>query len=185
LDIGAGDGRWGIEAARHIGDAVIVGVERRSEEAKPEYFNYWYNQDFIKWQPSFNHTKFGLGFHLILSNPPFKIAEEIIRHAWPMLANRGTMIMLLPLNFMASAGRHSGLWSELPPVEVAVVSRRASFYGGGTDSREYAIYVWKKGANGESLGVARQWKTSLILHKRETDTGQDVRPGSVEQLTIF
>lgn len=156
LDIGSDDGRWGIEAQRQTGGARLVGVEIRPLDPPPG-FSEWHTADFLKWEP-------GGQFDLIVSNPPYYIAEKIIRRAWEMLTYYGEMIMLLPLRFQAGIGRARGLWQDCPLHTVGVVSPRPSFYGGGTNGTDYGIFYWHKGPG---AGKPGQWDTVLISHKKE------------------
>jgi hypothetical protein len=160
LDIGAGDGRWGAVAATECGASLVTGVEIQNLP-QPEAFSLWYpNQDFMAWNTT-------LMFDLIVSNPPYFIAEEIIRKAWDLLAYGGTMMMLLRLAFQSGVGRYNGLWSEIYPETVAVCSRRPSFYGGKTNGTDYGVFIWHKGLDGRPVGKPRSWKTELLLHERD------------------
>lgn len=153
LDIGAGDGRWGIEAQRLTGAAQLTGVDIRTLP-KPGEFTEWYTTDFLKWQSA------GC-YDLIVSNPPYYLAESIIRRAWGMLADGGTMIMLLRLAFQAGVSRYTGLWCDCPLTAVGVCSRRPSFYGNGTNGTDYGVFHWIKGE-----GTPGRWETILINHER-------------------
>lgn len=160
LDIGAYDGRWGIIAAEKTGAVIVAGVEIM-DMPKPDGYTHWAaNQDYLEWEAPF-------GFNLIVSNPPYNIAERIIRKAWSELLPGGTMIMLLRLAFQASVMRYHGLWSEIFPHTVAVCSRRPSFYGGGTNGTDYGIYVWKKYSDGVPVGSPRAWDVELLLYERD------------------
>ena len=88
-------------------------------------------KDFFEWTE---------GTDLILTNPPFSIAQEFIDHA---ITYSNTCIMLLRINFLGSIKRYSW-WKEAPPTALHVLSKRPSFTGKGTDATEYAWYVWDK-----------------------------------------
>ena len=85
------------------------------------------------------------GFHpaavsAVITNPPFSLAEEFIRHSrtsFPL----ADLVFLLRLNFLGSAGRLA-LWRHLGAPDVFVLPNRPSFTGGKTDSCEYAWFVW-------------------------------------------
>jgi len=158
LDIGAGDGRWGAYAKQYTDCRSLVGVERRDVPPPSKDFYLWYNQtDFLE----FNTSPL-LSFDFIVSNPPYYIAEPIIKHAWTMLADRGTMIMLLRLSFQAGVKRYKSFWNKYPPTTVGVLARRPSFYGGGTNATDYGLFHWIKGQ-----GTPGQWPTILINYERE------------------
>lgn len=155
LDIGPGDGRWGQLARLRTGGAALVGVDLRPL-ARPAGFTAWHTADFMTWPGPAE------SFDLIVSNPPYHIAEKIIRRAWGMLADGGTMIMLLRLAFQAGTGRAGGLWQDCPLTSVGVCSRRPSFYDGGTNGTDYGVFCWVKGK-----GTPGRWSTVLINYERD------------------
>lgn len=77
-------------------------------------------------------------YDLIFTNPPFSIAQEFIEKALGMAP---TVIMLLRINFLSSLKRQP-FWLMYPPDGMIVLSKRPSFTGTGTDSQEYAWFVW-------------------------------------------
>lgn len=88
-------------------------------------------KDFFDWNDSTD---------LILSNPPFSLAKEFIEHS---VSNSETVMMLLRLNFLGSKARHNW-WNINKPTSLYILSQRPSFTGEGTDSTEYAWFVWDK-----------------------------------------
>ena len=84
-------------------------------------------------------------YDVIITNPPFNIAFDIIKKALDDVREGGKVIMLLRLNFLGSKERNEWLLNN-PPSEIWVHAKRMSFVKGkGTDSIEYAHYVWVKG----------------------------------------
>lgn len=77
----------------------------------------------------------------IITNPPFSLAQEFIEKSLK-IAQKG-VIMLLRLNFLGSQKRHD-FWVKNPPSKIMVLSKRPSFTGHGTDSQEYAWFIWDK-----------------------------------------
>lgn len=164
LDIGAGDGRWGKVLHETQPMAHLTGVEL--EDQPDPGFDSWYGKtDFLEWGEK-STNQMTDGFDLIVSNPPYFIAEPIIRVAWELLVPGGQMIMLLRLAFQASIGRYENLWNDIWPEEVAVCSRRPSFYGGGTNGTDYGLFFWEKDDWGNPVGAPRMWITSLINYDR-------------------
>lgn len=167
LDIGAGDGRWGAMARDWVTSAagehpVVYGVELQ-DQPQPYGFAYWAaNTNFLDWQAPTQ-------FDLIVSNPPYSLAEKMIRRAWTMLAPDGLMIMLLRQAFQSGMRRYNGLWNEIYPFAVPTLSRRPSFYCGGTNATDYSLFAWQKGYDGKPVGTPRQWNTFLIAYDREKD----------------
>jgi SAM-dependent methyltransferase len=160
LDIGAGDGRWGKIWGERTEAKIIAGVEIQ-DKPRPTLYTHWYdNQDFMTWETD-------LTFDLIVSNPPYFIAEPIIRKAWSLLRPEGRMVFLLRLAFLAGVGRYNGLWNDLYPNEVAVMSRRPSFYGGGTNGTDFGLFVWDKNRDGSPVGMPQEFFGRMINYERE------------------
>lgn len=79
-------------------------------------------------------------YKVVITNPPYSLAEEFIRHALKIPSNP-SVVMLLRLNFLASESRYP-LFKEYPP-DVYVLPNRPCFTGDGkTDATEYAWFVW-------------------------------------------
>jgi hypothetical protein len=85
-------------------------------------------------------------FDVIITNPPFNIAKEIIEKSINDIKTGGFVIMLLRLNFFGSKKRKS-FWENNMPILTFVHRDRISFTNGQTDSIEYMHCVWKKGVN--------------------------------------
>lgn len=84
-------------------------------------------------------------YDVIITNPPFNQAFDIIKKALDDVKEGGKVIMLLRLNFLGSKERNNWLLNN-PPNEIYVHAKRMSFVKGkGTDSIEYAHYIWVKG----------------------------------------
>lgn len=78
---------------------------------------------------------------LIITNPPFKLAEQFILKS---LSHSKNVIMLLRLNFLESQIRYD-FWNNNKPNHIIVLSNRPSFtQDGKTDSVGYGWYVWNK-----------------------------------------
>jgi hypothetical protein len=96
---------------------------------------------------------------LVITNPPFKLAEEFLRKTFSELNNGGTVAYLLRANFLGSLKRQA-LWETIgDPHKLNNIVPRPSFTGGGTDSCEYAWFVWDFGNRFTSLktiGTLRQ-----------------------------
>lgn len=84
---------------------------------------------------------------ITITNPPFNLAQQIIEKALTTTQKNGYVIMLLRLNFLGSKSRKP-FWDKYPAHRIYVHHKRMSFKeGGGTDSIEYAHFVWKVGEN--------------------------------------
>lgn len=76
-------------------------------------------------------------FEVMLTNPPFTLAMEFIE--WGFRA-ANIVAVLLRLNFLASVRRNE--FMRRHPPDVFVLPDRPSFTGSGTDSIEYAWFLW-------------------------------------------
>lgn len=93
----------------------------------------------------------GYGIHdIIITNPPFYLAKEIIEKALKDVNGGGYVVMLLRLNFLGSKGRKA-FFEQYPPERIYVHHKRMSFTDDGkTDSIEYMHAVWKRGYKPEA-----------------------------------
>jgi hypothetical protein len=87
----------------------------------------------------------------IVTNPPYKLAEEFVRLALRLSTHK--VAMLVRLSFLESQGRYD-LFQETPLKAVYVFSRRVSLYRGGISKKQggvvaYAWCVWQHGFRGE------------------------------------
>lgn len=82
----------------------------------------------------------GRRFDVVFGNPPFTLASEFIDES---LACSETVVMLLRLDFLASKKRNAFMQANTP--SIFVIPDWPSFDGQGTDSNEYAWFVWQKG----------------------------------------
>lgn len=83
----------------------------------------------------------GATYDVIITNPPFSLAMEFILRSLATYSR--FVVMLLRLNYLGSAKRHSFLRQCAP--DIYVLPDRPSFKGTGeTDSIEYAWFVWDK-----------------------------------------
>lgn len=101
--------------------------------------------------PAQHHTDFLSAqanpiYDIVITNPPFNIALDIIKKSLEFTVDWGYVIMLLRLNFFWSKARKS-FFDEHMPIETYVHHKRISFAKGATDSIEYAHYVFQKWFN--------------------------------------
>lgn len=97
--------------------------------------------------------------HVIITKPPFDIALKVIKKALEDVQNNGYVIMLLRLNFFGSEKRNKWLLENMPKY-CFVHSKRMSFtQNGGTDSIEYAHFIWQKGV------TSKHTETHLLKYR--------------------
>ncbi len=97
---------------------------------------------------------------LIITNPPFSHAQKIVEKALLDVAEGGLVVMLLRLNFLGTQDRKP-FFAAHNPERIYVHSSRMCFLPEGvfdpktgkmkkgTDSIEYAHFVWRKHSNPE------------------------------------
>lgn len=163
LDAGAGTGVWGQAAYAKYPAVCVDGVELGTEPVPNGYWGYRYG-DFLT-MPFYDT------YDLIVSNPPFNLAEQFIARSIELLNPGGAMVFLLPVSFLGSQGRGRGLWQRHPAYEVHICVERPSFYWsydtegnlhsmGETDAMEYAIYIWRKGYRGSPTLHWLDWSSA-------------------------
>ena len=148
IDAGAGTGVWGRVARRQWGNGVWVeGIEVDENRTRTDDYNTWQKVDFLS-----DFWPWGHKADVVMSNPPFSLAELFVRQGLDLAhPDGGRVVMLLRLAFLEGQARGKGLWRETPLEHVAVLSARPSFTGNGkTDSKTaYAIFVWRNGYAGQ------------------------------------
>ena len=150
LDVGAGNGVWGEAFAEtiHWSEKICLGGVEIDSSLVDENYDFWYSLDYL------NFGFDGDGFSLIFGNPPYSLAEEFVRHSLELCSDGGYVFFLLRLAFLESKKRHFGLFTEMHPKKVYVLSRRPSFFttkdGSKTvDALAYAMFLWQKGYEGK------------------------------------
>ena len=92
----------------------------------------------------------------IITNPPYKIADEVVSKCLSLLDNGRKCAMLLKLLFLESQ-RRKPLFEKYPPKYVYVFSKRTNCAKDGdfdkyrTSAVAYAWFVWEKGSVEETI----------------------------------
>lgn len=100
-------------------------------------------RDFFKEQRKVDH---------IITNPPYALAEQFVRHS--LSCTTGKTAMLLKLQFLEGAKRQK-MFAETPIKTVYVFSKRISMYRNGEKGNysssmiAFAWFVWEHGYVGE------------------------------------
>jgi hypothetical protein len=87
-------------------------------------------------------------YSLIISNPPFNLFENFVKKAIIELNINGYLIFLLRLNAVGGQKRQIEFWNKYKPKSIYIHSKRPCFIKGGSDSCEYAHFVWQNGFKG-------------------------------------
>jgi len=92
----------------------------------------------------------------ILTNPPYKYAEEFLKKAMSILRTGNKCIMFLKIQFLESQGRRE-LFKKYPPKYVYVNSERQMCAMNGEFEKYkatalcYCWYIWEKGFTGDTI----------------------------------
>lgn len=89
----------------------------------------------------------------IVTNPPYKYAQEFIEHALELVPDGHKVCMFLKLTFLESQRRRK-MFEKYPPKTIWVSSSRIQCGKNGIfepSAVAYAWYVWEKGYNGETI----------------------------------
>lgn len=86
-------------------------------------------------------------FDWVITNPPFRLAEDFVLKALPMA--RSGVAVLVRTVFIESVGRLQRVFSRFPPSEVAQFAERVPMVRGRLDQKAstatgYAWVVWRK-----------------------------------------
>lgn len=110
-------------------------------------FSYGYGdiRDFVE-EPYDNGS-----FDWVITNPPFRLAEEFVRIALP-IARKGVAILARTV-FLESVGRYQAIFREAPPTKFAQFVERVPMVRGRLDIKAstatgYAWLVWEKQTDG-------------------------------------
>lgn len=137
LDPCAGNGVWGRTIKKIYTEAQLYGVDIDPNLEKPPEYDFWHTGDYI------NNYMANKKFDLIISNPPFKLAEQFIMESFKHITFGGTIAFMLPLGFMGSVGRYKRLFTNKnKPNHIIVSSRRIDFTGQGSPHTDIAMYIW-------------------------------------------
>jgi hypothetical protein len=94
----------------------------------------------------------GQRYSVIMTNPPFRLAQEFIQRS--LDADCRYVVMLLRLNYIGSERRNAFMTRHAP--DLYVLPNRPSFKATGeTDSIEYAWFLWDKHNLNRSFGDYR------------------------------
>lgn len=92
----------------------------------------------------------------IVTNPPYKFAQEFVEKALSIIPEGKKVCMFLKLQFLEGKARRA-LFRATPPIRVWVSSSRlqcamnGDFDSIGGSATAYAWFVWKKGYKGETI----------------------------------
>ena len=135
------------ECACGEGHLAKVLVEKGYEVKATDLIDRGYGLggvDFLKEKETFNGD--------IITNPPYRYAQEFIEHALELVPIGSKVIMFLKVQFLEEKKRRE-LYDKYPPKRVWVSSSRLQCGKNGVFSGSmvaYAWYVWEKGYQGST-----------------------------------
>jgi hypothetical protein len=104
---------------------------------------------FAERKESFLTMDIPIKFDLVMSNPPFRFAQEFVNKSLSVVREGGFVVMLLRLNFFGAKKRFQW-WKSNMPIACYVHNDRMSFTDNKkTDSIEYMHCVWQKGVTAQ------------------------------------
>ena len=130
--------------------------------------------DFRAWQPSRREP-----FDFCPGNPPFSIAEGIVRHALKLSEQ---VAMLLRVGFLGAGERYDFWHTVGADPFVRVLPDRPSFDGEGTDSSTYAWFVWGAELSGPRVDVLEPTPVEVRRAQAAEVRGYTVDP---RQVSLF
>ena len=138
LDPCAGSGTIAKAVKKFYPKAIINQCEIREDQPLIRYEGGWNFRGNALDLNSVDIVDVGV----IISNPPYSMAQEIIEHFFKIKRPTAQVIMLLRIGFLESQKRIP-FWKKYPVSELYPLSHRPSFTGDGhTDATAYAWFVW-------------------------------------------
>lgn len=91
----------------------------------------------------------------IVTNPPYKLAEDFIKHGISLIPEGNKLCLFLKVQFLEGKAR-KGLFKEYPPKTVWVSSSRIKCGTNGNFSKSSSMmalawYIWERGYKGETV----------------------------------
>lgn len=168
-----------LEPACGAGHMAKTLAEYFGEVSAADVHDYGYGkvEDFLKNSHGPNE------FDWVITNPPFKYAEEFIEKSL-RISSRG-VAMLVRTVFIESVGRYERIFSQNPPQKFAQFSERVPMVKGRLDKKAstatgYAWIVWEKNISSESrLFWVPPCRREL---ERNEDYVEDLSSGPVSQM---
>lgn len=107
--------------------------------------------DFLKYD-----TRLGKFYGDIVTNPPYKYAQEFVEKSIELVPHGCKVAMFLKLTFLEGK-RRKEFYKKYPPIRVYVLSERKDCYKNGDFTAKgskavaYAWFVWQKGFQGDPI----------------------------------
>lgn len=142
---------WDCVEIRQEGADYLNRMQGNRTNPVSSHIRSVYCTDFRSWTPTTWEPNDP--YQVVISNPPFSLAMEIIQKSFQV--TKGHVIMLQRLNFLGSKKRAPFWWKYPPDVYVLGMNRPSFKVDGSTDSIEYGWFVWPPGEREREHGQIR------------------------------
>lgn len=160
LEPTCGAGTWLPGIRETWPNADILGVERH-----PDLADFSRKRGFNVKQKDIFQAELGT-YDLIVGNPPFKYADQLIPMLLTRLNKGGVLAFLLRLGFLEGQERYEKFWRIYPSSAIYPFPARPGFTAdGATDGTAYGMMCWKQGHQG--FTVLRHLDNRLTTFKWE------------------
>ena len=108
---------------------------------------------------------------LIVTNPPFCIADQLLLHLYPAMREGARLAFLLSVTWLGSKERWEpgGAWVTAPLASLSVIVPRPHFGMSHSPKFEAGLFVWVKGHTGPAyLADPIRWSPPRKERKRKT-----------------
>lgn len=109
--------------------------------------------DFLTYEPKGKYD-------VVISNPPFSLAQEFIEKGFELLKDNGQMAMFLKIQFL-EGGKRKEFFEKYPPKYIYVFRNRMATWNNGNEldpngkrwatTMCHAWYIWEKGSTTEPI----------------------------------
>ena len=138
-----------LDYSRDIFPSLVytVGVDIKDQPVHPDH--EFVCCDFRKWETKDK-------FDLIITNPPFGLAEEFFLKSKSLLTETGLALFFQRIGYFASKKRRHNLWGKINLKQVWICTARPAMIGQpSADSCEYAYYLFD--ANSPEEKIRLDW----------------------------
>lgn len=155
LDLGAGLGDLALACWRRWPSIRVTAVERepdRCEEMKRR-FPAWdvLGRDAEEWAAGVASLPRRYRWPLVVMNPPFSRVIEWVLLALPLVAPRGSLLAIYPLEHLGGQAHYADLYRGQPPAVVGISPKRPQGQG-WSDARAIICAAWAKDSTGALVG---------------------------------
>lgn len=96
-------------------------------------------------------------FDIIITNPPYSLAQEFVEHAMKQVKDGGLAIFLMRTLFVDGQARYNDLYSKCNPKYIySFVKRTYGLIGGDSDNKSstamsHSWFIFQKGFSGDTI----------------------------------